>query len=314
MDHPPITPLVYLPFTFFNIQRAYLLWSTLSMCTLFACAALLNRITHAFKDSYWAYLMCFVFLPVHILFLQGQIDLILLLAYVLAFLALKRNREFLAGLVLTLGLFKFHLVLPFAAVMLLRRQWRFMTGFAAGTTAFLAACVSVAGVGFIVQYPYRLLKTAEQLSSGYSPGMMANLHGLVYLLFLRTDHPILVLELSLALLFLVSRRWTSLERGFAGTVVATVLVSYHLNPHDLVLLLMPLSVALHKIHWSSARGILLLALTLPIVPRLLLILHLFPLVAILIVALGCAFFWIPSGHTGVRISDTPTCTGSTNAR
>jgi glycosyl transferase family 87 len=295
-DHPPITPLLYFPFSYFGIQRAYVLWSALSFCVLFCCAALLSRATHAFRDSYWSYLMCFVFLPVHITFLQGQVDLIVLLAYVLAFTAMRANLDGVAGLVLALGLLKFHLVLPFAAVMLLRKQWRFLIGFAVGTVLVLAVCVSVAGPDFLTTYPKHLLHSSTILSSGYSPGMMANLHGLLYFIF-RGDHPILVLALSMVLLLWVAGRWRSLEQGFAGTVVATVLAGYHLNPHDLVLLLFPLAFALPDIRWASVRGTILLALALPILPRLALSAHVFPLVAILEIAFGLVFFWIPASNS-----------------
>ena len=55
----------------------------------------------------------------------------MLVIYTLVFIALKGKREFTAGGLLACGLFKFHLVVPFVIIFMIRRQWRFLTGFAA---------------------------------------------------------------------------------------------------------------------------------------------------------------------------------------
>jgi hypothetical protein len=99
--------------------------------------------------------------------------------------------------------------------------------------------------------------------------------------------------ISLMALIWISRQWRTLEQGFAGTLVATVLVSYHLNPHDLVLLLIPLALALRDINYASISGVLFLFLALPILPRLALASHCFPLVAVLIAAFGFSFWRQP---------------------
>ncbi len=69
------------------------------------------------------------FAPTMDCLLIGQDSVLVLLVYTLVFVALKRNREFAAGCLLACGLFKFHLVLPFAIIFLLRRRWSFVLGF-----------------------------------------------------------------------------------------------------------------------------------------------------------------------------------------
>jgi len=54
---------------------------------------------------------------------------------------LKNGRDFRAGAILGLGLFKFQFIVPFALIFLLRRRWKFMRGFVA-TAAGWVCCPS----------------------------------------------------------------------------------------------------------------------------------------------------------------------------
>ena len=57
--------------------------------------------------------------------------------------------------------------------------------------------------------------------------------------------------------------WDS-GRGFAIAMVVTVLTSYHLNPHDLSLLLIPLAIAIRNLRLAPWGTAVLASLTLPV--------------------------------------------------
>lgn len=288
-DHTPVTPLILFPTTFFNLQHGYLLWTAISMALLAVCAVLLNRCLKLGRDGCWLFLLSFAFLPVHFGLLQGQIDVILLLGYVMALVAMKSQREFLAGLVLAISLVKFHLVLPFVAIMVLRKRWSFALGFLAGAFAFAAVSIAICGWNASLSYPRLLLHLSSTPASGINPTAMANLRGL-YAFAAHHEPPIIILIIfSFALIALTARKWRSLESGFSAAVVCTVLVSYHLYPHDLILLLIPLAVAVQNIGWVSLKGLIVAAVALPVLPWFTVQARCFAIMAVPLAAFGLLF-------------------------
>jgi hypothetical protein len=284
-NYPAATCLPYLPSTFLSLQGGFLVWTAFSMSLLAVCTFLLNRSESVFRDTHWAFLFAFLFLPVHILFLQGQVDTLVLLAYVLSFLAFKAKKDFISGLALALGMVKFHLVLPAVALLLIRNQKRSMLGFAAGLFIFLVLCFAIGGRGFVTAYPSLLLHLKDIPSAGYAPAAMANLHGLLFVLFRREPSFWIVFAVSVGVFTWTAFAWRKDGRGFASMVVMAVLTSYHLNPHDLVLLIVPLAIAIARIRWLSTEGILVLIVALPVLPKILLSLHAFAYLSIPITAL-----------------------------
>jgi hypothetical protein len=131
--------------------------------------------------------MAIVFLPVGVALMQGQDSILLLLFLVAAFAALEGGREFIAGCILGLGLFKFQIVLPIALLFVLWKRWRFAYGFAASAVALIASSVGVVGLqatksyfGLLVSMSLGLSSTIDQARLGTPPAIMPNLRGLVF--------------------------------------------------------------------------------------------------------------------------------------
>ena len=122
------------------------------------------------------------FAPTMDCLLIGQDSVLVLLVYTLVFVALKRNREFAAGCFLACGLFKFHLVLPFAIIFLLRRRWSFVLGFASIATLLFLLSLVVSGPGVVLSYPAMFLNPRHRLLLGFQPQYAANIRGFVFLL------------------------------------------------------------------------------------------------------------------------------------
>jgi hypothetical protein len=165
-------------------------------------------------------------------------------------------------------LYRFHLVLPVIFVFLMRRRWRVLGGFAAA--CILLGLISLAVVGWegTLRYPQFLLELNRHHSYGVIvPYHMPNLRGQA-LTFAAWRIPLVWIDVgvglvSLALLMWLVRQWKRAETQstmalsllMALTLVVTLLVSYHLNLQDMVVLLLPLSlVARHLWQTRDRKG------------------------------------------------------------
>jgi hypothetical protein len=129
---------------------------------------------------------------------------------------------------------------------------------------------AISGWSVFTVYPNFLIHLLRQPSSGVSVQAMANLHGLTYLFFHRTQwgwETGAVLLLSCAVLVRTLAVWKQAQRGspvsasstyefdfaFAQTVMFALLASFYLNPHDLILLLLPIALLLRHISTLLSR-------------------------------------------------------------
>src|SRR6266566_6535050 len=130
-DHWPYEALFFVPFSYLPFKSAYFAMLGFNLVVLALSVRLLRRWTSTLDGIYpWlSSVMVIVFLPTAFALMQGQDSILLLFCLAAAFLALERGREFLAGVLLSLGLFKFQIVLPIAVLFLLWKRWRFSAGF-----------------------------------------------------------------------------------------------------------------------------------------------------------------------------------------
>ncbi len=255
--HPPFEALLYLSVAWLPLRYAYLLWSLLNLTFLGIGA---HRLA---KDILpWDWLLSLgvslTFVPTLLCFLQGQDSLLVLLLVILAFAALRRGRGFAAGCWLGLGLFKFQLALPLVLVLIVTQNRNVRTGlvkgFSLAALALSALSAAISGWSVFVIYPKFLLHLKTQPFAGIVPQAMANFRGLIYLFFHTDQSSVAVISLSILCgVALIMTLWGWRKTGrdtnndnkddfdlaFANTVTFALLVSYHLNPHDLSLLLLP---------------------------------------------------------------------------
>jgi hypothetical protein len=117
------------------------------------------------------------------------------------------------------------------------------------------------------------IKAGSRLQLGIKPVMMPNLRGFIFALTGGYDIPILLTMLAtLGLCVWAALIWDDDLHGICRTAAIAVVTSYHVNPHDLVLLLRVFAVALPSIRWRSASGLLFLLMATPILHGIRLIL------------------------------------------
>jgi hypothetical protein len=162
-------------------------------------------------------------------------------------------------------LFKFQLVVPFMVALVVRRMWPAVKGFVLTSAALAAVSALLVGWTGLWRYLEFLQEINRSLAYGaIRPAAMANVRGAVMMSVgsaLPAPWPtVLIALLSLLLLILAARKWpraeeaadARLDLAFALNLMVSLLVSYHLNPHDLALLF--LAMALVARHLAATRG------------------------------------------------------------
>jgi len=245
-NHPPFEVLIFLPFTYLSYLPAYLLWTLLNFAMLGLSLGLLRK-TFAEVGGLspvFVLLAATAFTPVVIALMHGQDSILLLLLITLSLIALEGGHDVAAGVALGLGLFKFQLALPLTLILAVKRP-RLLLGFA--PVAALLAILSVMLMGWrgaagYVPFVLHLEKTGA--AGAISARGMANLRGLMYWLSGGHDGSVFALTLTIAgsMAVLAIAMWqvrkprVSIRFAFVAAVVTTMLISYHLNPHDLTCL------------------------------------------------------------------------------
>ena len=273
-NHPPFEVFPFLVLTDLTYLRAYSLWFLVNLLLVGAAAHLMRPWLPVIGSEFrWLPIMgALAFFPVAYAMLQGQDSILLLLLYCLAYGALRREQDVRAGVYLGLGLFKFHLVLPFAFVLLVRRRWRALGGILLGTAVDLAVSLVMVGWKQLLYYPRYILQINHQQAAGVIvPENMPNLRGL-FTGWNGLKPPSMWLELalattSLALLVWASRHWRpedlrdveAWNNGFSIAMLATFLVGYHSYNHDMSILLLPTFITLDRVLgqeriWSGTRN------------------------------------------------------------
>jgi len=208
----------------------------------------------------------FLFLPVTGALMKGQDSVVLLTLLTAATVCLGEGREFSAGTLVALGLFRFQIVLPIAILFLIWRRWRFSAGFVVAAVVLAAVSVGIVGGAQTESYARSLLSisgsgsTADLVRYGQPDWQMANLRGLIvglagsHLSILWTRR--VVLLVSGVVLLLVA--WLApCRRGADPLLIAlttSAAVSYHFLFHDLSVLLIPIIFALNRFVTSEATG------------------------------------------------------------
>ena len=259
-NHPPFEAVLYQPMTYLPYFSAFCLWTVINILLLAASIYSLRPFLPTLASQFrWLLILApLAFSPIAYALLQGQDSILLLALYCMAFSALRRSQDLRAGAYLGLGLFKFHLVLPFAFVLLLHRRWRALVG--VGVVAALEVAISWGLVGGkeLLHYPDFAWHINRQQTPGViSPANMANLRGLFMGWNLSIPAHWLEMALlaaSIGLVLWASRQWRPTElldprrwnAGFSLCVVVCYLVGYHGYNHDMSFLLLPLLLVLDR--------------------------------------------------------------------
>jgi hypothetical protein len=184
-NHAPYELLLFLPLAHLPYQSAHIVWSVLNVLLLVVVYKILAPFLDGSHRIFFGALLL-AFYPTMIAIKMGQDSIISLLLLSGVYANLKRHREFLAGVILALGLYKPHLVLPLAGILTFSGYWRVMQGFM-GIGAVLSI-ISIAMVGWQgVVGLFSIVAAMDRPTSIVYPESMTNLRGLSFLLLTLLD-------------------------------------------------------------------------------------------------------------------------------
>lgn len=258
---PPFETLLFVPLTFLPYAKAYLLWNTLCLGVAIAVPFLLRSQLMALQQipPWMLALMPLSFTPVFFALLQGQDSVLLLLLYALAYVCLRKGHERWAGCLLALGVFKPQLVLPAFLILLLRGRKKVAFGFVSIAGVLLGISAILVGWRCLRSYPAYLWSLEqntgrELLQARDSPNLRGLLQGVLSAVVSPPSLLIAITLLSAGVIFWVARQGRGAAEDvrvgdliFCGTMVATILASYHLFAYDLCILLVPVFLLLNYI-------------------------------------------------------------------
>jgi hypothetical protein len=273
--HAPFEILIFLPLTYASYPKAYSSWVVINLIILLAVPLLLFPYLPNLRPTFRINIVLsfFSFFPIFIAVYHGQDSLLLLLLFACAFVSLKRGRLFWAGFLLGLGLFRFHLVVPFMLLFVIKKEWRVIQGFSIAAVFVSIMSVWVTGWQGMIKYVdllweinQNLTDRAHQVRFALYPRTMANLRGLIYTLFSGqiSDTVITIISASFSLIVLIwlfvylskeEEAGVDIDLEFSLGIVAMLLVGIHLHLYDWSLLMLPILLLFnHYAGESSQRG------------------------------------------------------------
>lgn len=247
-DHPPFEAWLCLPLAFLPYRQAYLLWAVFNLLVLGLVFRFLPCTGYRLgENSKLVWLAACLPIAAGALVL-GQDSLLLALIFLFAFLALKKRRDVLAGLVLGVGLFRFEILIPFVFVFFLRRRWKVLLGFSLASVLALFLSLALVGWSGLVQYGKVLLemgRTTGSAANGINVATMPSLRGALATFFgaLIPSRLLFPLVVAGSLMLLLCAAWEfrsiaepegrAFDLQFSFAVIASLLASYHLFVHEL---------------------------------------------------------------------------------
>jgi len=284
-NHAPYELLLFLPLAHLSYPVAHAIWSTMNLIFLFVMLRWLLPYVHS-QHNVFIVVSILAWFPTMEAFRVGQDSILSTLLLLAVFVSLKWKQDYLAGFFLALGLYKPQLVLPMAGALLAARRWRSLAMFSIVGVVLVAVSIAMVGWQGIFDFS-SILKLMNRYSYIIAPATMPNIRGLVYDIFRDGNLEFLVfvvtIVISVVLYALCVYLWRSefdvLDPGFdlkfSLAIVTTVLISYHLYPHDLFPLTLSLILIFRYVnsgwatHWalSTAFYFLLIIFFVPLIPR-----------------------------------------------
>ena len=270
---PPYIMVVFAGLAMLPYSWSVATWYAINVLVVLSIPFLLrHRLGLTDKQTALAVIALVLFYPIAVCLSMGQITILTLFLFAVVFLDLDDGKDFRAGCVLAVAIYKPQFVLVPLLAFILMRKWRAVGGFVAMCIALFLLCVGVAGWKTTVGFP-RAVSAFQHLPEflgGEHPERMPNLRGLVDVaLGSHFKHSYVVLAATLAsaglalIICVVTLRGKKnfSELTFSLVVIVCVLSSYHAYRHDMVLLVLPLLLVAHQIaHIESPWAALILTM------------------------------------------------------
>ncbi len=240
----PQAGLAFVPLTSFSFPVAVRVWVTFSLLLYFTCVWLVWRCCPGLhKHGVMVAIAAVAFPPVFHFFVRGQISVLVLACFVVAFLAFRSNHPWLAGVALGLLIFKPQFLVAVPLVLLLARAWVSFAGLALTAVAQLGLTWMYFGSAVMRAYFDTLSHISRWIGAAELSLAPIQMHSLRSFWTLLIPWPKLALGLyllsSLVAIAITAAVWKSdspIALRFSALTLAAVLVNPHLFIYDLLVL------------------------------------------------------------------------------
>ncbi len=245
--NPPFVAIFIAPLTALPVAGFAIVMFGINFVLLIGCGVALQRLIGLKQREHVIFFwLAFVsVLPVWNIYLQHQLTLFVVAAW-LGFVWLQlRGRGGLSGAALTLGLVKPPLIAFAVLYLIYQRQWRALGSFAAISGALTLVSIAVAGPQILIDYPEFLIESTKWVeTNGVQPFFLFGLNGLlVDLLRDQTPPGWLLWPLTAATVGAVIWTWRGNRESnpekllplMAVALVGSILINQHLYLHDMLL-------------------------------------------------------------------------------
>ena len=294
----PQVSVFFAPFARFSYVNAFILWSLFNAIVYGVCCVAIWRVCPRLRDhGATVFILAIAYPAFFHLIAWGQTSAPALLFFTLAYLALRADREFLAGLAIGLLIYKPQLGIAAAIVFLFSKHWKLVAG------AVISGVVEVSvgwlyyGTAVMREY-WNVLRHFQQVLSNLEPrpyvvhclrafwSMLVPVPRLAALLY------ILSAAIVIGASVLIWRSRAPLALRYSALLIATVLVAPHLTIYDLVILvpafLLLADLALEESAPTSVPVLLYLCYALPLIGPLSRYTH----VQLSVIAFAGLLYWI----------------------
>jgi hypothetical protein len=249
-NHLAYEGLLYVPFSIFSYRVAYILFTCVNLFVFALSVKLFAPLLGALSEI-WSHLalgLMISFLPVAMALIEGQDSLFLLFLFVAATVAFHEQKDFKAGVLFGLSLFKFQYAAPVAVLLVIWKRWQFLRGFLISAAVVISVSIWLTGFSGALMFVKSVLEVSARYSAsngvlyGIHPDGMPNFRGLSYMI---TGGSVWASHLITIGLSAVSMIWAAFRRPWIpGALLTALLVSYHQVIADSTLLLIPIALVL----------------------------------------------------------------------
>ena len=240
--YPPQVSIIFAPFAHFSYPHALALWLALSVLIYaLSCYAIWRVCPNLRNETFAVFILALGFPAFWHMIAWGQASALALACFTLAFLAMRAQHDFLAGVAIGCLIFKPQLGLAAAIVFLLTLRWKVVAGAILSASTQLIVALLYYGPGPLREWT-RMLLNIPRILPLLEPRLYQT-HSLRTFWTLLIPWPSLSFTLYVTTALLVTglavacwRSRVSLSLHFSALLLATVLLAPHLTVYDLVIL------------------------------------------------------------------------------
>jgi alpha-1,2-mannosyltransferase len=244
----PQVGLFFVPLVRFPFLVAASIWVAISVLLYCLCVHWLwKSCLHLRRYSGTVSMLAVCFPPFFHFFVRGQISVLVLACFIVAFFAFRSGNNWLAGAALGLLVFKPQFLVAIPLVLLFSFAWKPLAGLVISVLAQLALATVYFGAAVMRAYFDTLWHISRWISTAEPGVAQAQMHSLRSFWVLLVPWPVVALVLyvlsSAIVLVIAAVAWKShgaLALRFSALVFAAVLINPHLFVYDLLVLVLPL--------------------------------------------------------------------------